>query len=693
MAFITLAGTLRDPTSELAVGDQIRFTHKSTTGETVEGAVSVLTIDPSGTYSKDLQYGLVLVEYKDVRTSQFKNLGVATVNDSNPATSIPELLNALVPVSSAELIEFQTILADTVTARNEAEAFAASIDLINDLSQTYYCTKAEYEALTFTFPAGKTVHLNDRGADFKVISGTVTANTFNIIASNIVNQSANLKIKDNAIAEHFGAKGDWDDGSQTGTDDTSSLFAAKQYAKDNNVGVELGFGKKYRYTATYQLEGGEFLFGNGAYLVKDFAGIGIVESGGPIFNHLYDFDVYPSNAHKATQYEPASTEHGISINSNRTKTYNVKSIGHKGWGVYLNIDVANGNKSVWDEIESNNNGQGGVGVFGSQDDNSVGRAIIKTQGNYGYGFYCDAVSTLRQWSIWLYSENNWVGYTGATVYGVEIKKATACTMWIYSEEQGVNASEIKLGAGAIDNQIISARANLDRDDSIGNTNLWTRGNTIGGASGDLGGSSSVRNIVTQKELGVNVRSTSPTDTIKREFYGNGGFLFGSIRAIGGTTPTAPRLGFSSPDGSSESSVSDFGTYELIGLGSPKILKSSMFFDSGNHQFLGAKYTRGCSTKIKSISQDFDIVDTLNSTASGLATITSISSTDQSALSIISFEFIDGVLTQSTDKELGAFATQQSILLMVGNVLTLRFTESLGATVRFAGVVEMQAISY
>jgi hypothetical protein len=127
MASITLAGTLLDPNGDLAVGDQIRFTHNSTTGSTVKGAVSVVTINPAGTYTLPLQFGLVLVEYKDVRGSQFKNLGVATVNASNPATSIPELLNALVPVSSAELIEFQAILADAVAAKTAAEAALAAI--------------------------------------------------------------------------------------------------------------------------------------------------------------------------------------------------------------------------------------------------------------------------------------------------------------------------------------------------------------------------------------------------------------------------------------------------------------------------------------------------------------------------------------------------------------------------------------
>lgn len=152
MAFITLSGTLLDPNGDLAVGDQIRFTHKSTTGETVQSAVSIITVNPAGTYSLPLQYGLVLVEYKDVRTQQFKNLGVATVNGTNPATSIPELLNALVPVSSAELIEFQAILADCVTAQTAAENAATTAEAF-----AYQLTTTDLIASTATFTAATTI--------------------------------------------------------------------------------------------------------------------------------------------------------------------------------------------------------------------------------------------------------------------------------------------------------------------------------------------------------------------------------------------------------------------------------------------------------------------------------------------------------------------------------------------------------
>jgi len=216
MAFITLSGTLLDPNGDLAVGDQIRFTHKSTTGETVESAVSIITVNPAGTYSLPLQYGLVLVEYKDARKSQFKNLGVATVNGTNPATSIPELLNALVPVSSAELIEFQGILADCVTAQTAAElaeanaaASAASID--PDTMPIIFDTVGDYEAHAFLLTVGKVVKLLDRGAEFTVIAGTGTGNTFNIIASTSVSQSVAL-IEDgtNASLKEWGGVTDVD---------------------------------------------------------------------------------------------------------------------------------------------------------------------------------------------------------------------------------------------------------------------------------------------------------------------------------------------------------------------------------------------------------------------------------------------------------------------------------------------------
>ena len=189
MAFITLAGTLLDPNGDLAVGDQIRFTHNSTTGETVKSAVSVITIDPSGAYSLPLQYGLVLVEYKDVRNHQFKNLGVATVNQDNPATSIPELLNALVPVSSAELIEFQAILADAVTAKEAAELAANQFKLDAGASLIGVSSGSNVQAEIDSLVAGQT-------------GGIITFTTYALLDAytplNVTEQKTSFKVTNDA---------------------------------------------------------------------------------------------------------------------------------------------------------------------------------------------------------------------------------------------------------------------------------------------------------------------------------------------------------------------------------------------------------------------------------------------------------------------------------------------------------------
>ena len=112
MASITLSGTLLDPNSDLAIGDEIRFTHATTTGQTLRGAISLVTIPPNGAYSVPLQYGLILVEYKDVLSTQFRNLGIVTVNGDTTATTIPEILNAVVPVSEPVLLEMQALITD-----------------------------------------------------------------------------------------------------------------------------------------------------------------------------------------------------------------------------------------------------------------------------------------------------------------------------------------------------------------------------------------------------------------------------------------------------------------------------------------------------------------------------------------------------------------------------------------------------
>jgi len=68
---------------------------------------------------------------------------------------------------------------------------SVTTDLINDLSQSYeFPTVAAFEIFATLFPDGKTIHLNDRDADFTKVSGTTPGN--GIIVSTSVNQSIEL---------------------------------------------------------------------------------------------------------------------------------------------------------------------------------------------------------------------------------------------------------------------------------------------------------------------------------------------------------------------------------------------------------------------------------------------------------------------------------------------------------------------
>ena len=153
MAFITLQGTLLEPNGSVSAGDELRFTHKSTTGSTLKSAVTSLKLTNSGNYYIDLQYGLVLVEYKDKKNNQFENLGVVTVNQDSTATTLPELLNAVVPPTDAQMLEFQEILADCVSQVTLATTQAVRSETAASVSEAFanQLTTTELIASTATY--------------------------------------------------------------------------------------------------------------------------------------------------------------------------------------------------------------------------------------------------------------------------------------------------------------------------------------------------------------------------------------------------------------------------------------------------------------------------------------------------------------------------------------------------------------
>lgn len=72
------------------------------------------------------------------------------------------------------------------------ESDGPPLDLVKDLSQAYiFDTVALFKASLIEFPDGKTIHLNDRGADFIKISGQ-SGTGYVTIPSNSINQSVSL---------------------------------------------------------------------------------------------------------------------------------------------------------------------------------------------------------------------------------------------------------------------------------------------------------------------------------------------------------------------------------------------------------------------------------------------------------------------------------------------------------------------
>lgn len=126
----------------------------------------------------------------------------------------------------------------TLEDKNGSQIFGGAIvddissDIINDLSLPYVSdTVADYKAFATVFPVGKVVKLLDRDAEFTIISGTVTANDANIIASSTTGQSISLITGMVLHAKQWGAI--------DGSDNTAVLQEMSSFLSSYTI-VDLG---------------------------------------------------------------------------------------------------------------------------------------------------------------------------------------------------------------------------------------------------------------------------------------------------------------------------------------------------------------------------------------------------------------------------------------------------------------------
>tara|TARA_R110000744_G_scaffold113011_1_gene211821 strand:+ start:2445 stop:4220 length:1776 start_codon:yes stop_codon:yes gene_type:complete len=156
MASVNLTGTLTNPEGEPDEGAIVKFTLLTTTGTTVSSSKSQLEVPQDGLYDIDIVYGNLRVDYINEDGST-RFVAIVTVNGDTVATSLPELLNAAVPPTDAQLLEFQGILADAVTAQVAAEAAEAGAVAAEATLLAEKLTTVELIALSNTFAVGSVI--------------------------------------------------------------------------------------------------------------------------------------------------------------------------------------------------------------------------------------------------------------------------------------------------------------------------------------------------------------------------------------------------------------------------------------------------------------------------------------------------------------------------------------------------------
>ena len=156
MASVNLTGTLTNPEGEPDEGAIVKFTLLTTTGTTVSSSKSQLEVPQDGLYDIDIVYGNLRVDYiNEDGTTRF--VAIVTVNGDTVATSLPELLNAAVPPTDAQLLEFQGILADAVTAQVAAEAAETGAVAAEATLLAEKITTVQLIALSNTFAVGSVI--------------------------------------------------------------------------------------------------------------------------------------------------------------------------------------------------------------------------------------------------------------------------------------------------------------------------------------------------------------------------------------------------------------------------------------------------------------------------------------------------------------------------------------------------------
>tara|TARA_R110002072_G_scaffold272393_2_gene432597 strand:+ start:129 stop:2168 length:2040 start_codon:yes stop_codon:yes gene_type:complete len=272
MASVNLTGTLTNPEGEPDEGAIVKFTLLTTTGNTVSSSKSQLEVPQDGLYNIDIVYGNLRVDYiNEDGTTRF--VAIVTVNGDTVATSLPELLSAAVPPTNAQLLEFQGILADAVTAQAAAEAAetgaVAAKDTAIAVSIIQYRTFAELVAISETVDYKQFTVAERANAAYTLQPSGYTALAGDATLANGRVAALQLNGGGNAYVE-------WFDSPQNGVD----------RLKDNGGGTLHALGR-YTLTETLVLDGGSVTI-KGAFTKSVFSSTVSINDNGVFYADFTD---------------------------------------------------------------------------------------------------------------------------------------------------------------------------------------------------------------------------------------------------------------------------------------------------------------------------------------------------------------------------------------------------------------------
>jgi hypothetical protein len=567
----------------------------------------------------------------------------------------------------------------TTTYQPGTNSLSVFVDGVNQYGPGAQYAYLETDSDTVTFVTGLHVGAEVKFTTSQLNSSGLQANAFQVSYTppftNSVGTNVGNKLAQTISVKDFGAVGDGV------TDDTVAIQNAINYS--TNYQIILGVsGENYRITAPLTFNIKSFN-GNGCTITKDFAGTGIVVTGGAAYSYLKDFTILASVTYAASDYNASGTEHGINVLGTRVEIFDVTSNGHDGAGFMMDQSAGgNMNKCKLIRIAAGSNALAGCymkGDYPTTDNMSVWEFNGRFQSNYGYGIYSADNSGLRQIDAWIYSESNFTGASapvgqGAVYFGF----LSGARIWAYVEQQLVGV-ELVLGANASSNTVQSVRNNADEDQNGANLWYWASGQLTTPVSFN------VRQVTLPGFRGLLPRVATSGEYLRVPLTGSGG-NFGFLEGRGFASPSQ-QIRLLSADASKFVGVDNDG-----GVLSSSTIAGSRLTDSlitGSGHFIRA----GSGSISPSSTVTVDLIDNSANFYYGKLTCL-ITSTGASAGDVtlyeVDFTYNGTTLSTSANSLNAAVAQYTAALSLVGSVITLSvsYTSGLGATGRYSYRVDV-----